>query len=272
MGVKLVRNTPYRLWYDLVSLFLERGHDIVEDNSGVAHFIFNNTFIIRHWNTFAFFTSNKCFDTYRNLGYSVKKNCNPFLAFRTHKINSLFLHYIDDQKWKYFLSSISAYSSKRRFTLGYNFKSHPARSGGCLHSISIIRSKLGDEVIINTKIQEVPKKFFADLVLFNFLIRDIQGSLMDYLDRPDFHLIDFGSIRVRINNSSTYFWTITMPHCLITHDLSHLRNPILRRVLERDWKRRRIFISKDYKYKSQERVWKLVLEKVKEEKIDENFS
>lgn len=255
--MKEVAKDPIDLWKRLCLSFMQHGEFITDDDSGVAQFVYNNQFIVREWSPDKIFDDQSYPELGTKLGYKITGG-EGWGRYSCLKLSQLWTHYVDSERYRKFEEALREYRDMRRFTIGYNFKSKPVRSGGCLNSVSVIR--LGNRheqfIVINTKIQEVPKKLFADLLFFNQIINHIKIAL-GYKHSSEV------AFKVIINNSALYFWVITMPLLLPIFGFKKFKNKKYRRILKRDWKRREK-LAYDNKYKQQGRVWKKVLEELEE--------
>lgn len=221
---------PIELWYNLCSGWVSGQEDWIEEKSGSMFFSYNNVMAVRwDYNT----VENQGKDLLYNLGYKRKGT----------KLTQLRNKYVDEkalQKLKKVYQS-AVKNEKSRFLYGMNFKMEPERSGGCLTGLQIMKKQNGSfGVHIYIKVCELPKKFAADLQLFNQIFRDLEIPNMT---------------SVAIHSTALFFWRITMPLLLPILGRQAFFNHEVIDLLNKDIGKLDRILHQSYKYKSHQAVW-----------------
>ena len=171
----LTVNKPADLWKELGLQFIT-----ASQAKGCMTYNFNNRFIIRKWKV------NECQKDMaiimRCLGYS------PGGTKMTHLRKS----YLIEDKFKILKEKVKEYQNKGRYTLGMNFNAQAERRGGCLLGFTIIRHSKKTWISIHMKVFEFPKKFAADILFFNQLIREL----------------GLNNVEVYINSAAFFYWML----------------------------------------------------------------
>lgn len=218
---------PYNLWLKLNYAFISKKGDVyVDENTGISVQSFHNTFTILNWDPEE--DERPLKRLMRQMGY----------ADGGTKITQLTNKYMDYEQLDKLRDALKEYREKDRFTLGMTFKNSPARSGGCLTGLQIVKYKGKEEAVIYAKIVEIPKKFAADLYFFN-------GILDALLFRGP----------VRIVTTCIFFWKVTAPLLIPILGLERFEHPVFRGHVIRKIKEREYLASDEYKYRNEARTW-----------------
>lgn len=227
MSLELFAKTPYRLWVQINKTFLsERCKTYVDEDTGISVQSFNNHFHIEHWDPNEMRPMLK--DLLHKMGYSKGGT----------KITQLTSKYLDWDQYDKLKEKLKEYRDKDRFTLGMTFRNSPARSGGCLTGMHIVKYANQEEAVFYAKIVEVPKKFAADLNFFNLFLRDIGFS------GP-----------VRVVSTCVFFWKVTAPLLIPVLGMDSFQYAPFRNHVQRKIAQRAYLASPEYKYRNEARTW-----------------
>ncbi len=218
---------PLYLWARLNLAFISKdGNDCVDENTGISVQSFHNQFKITHWDPER--EELRLLKMMHRMGYSDGGT----------KITQLTNKYMDHEQLEKMKEKLKEYRQKERFTLGITFKNSPARSGGCLTGLQIVKYQGREEAVIYAKIVEIPKKFAADLYFFN-------GILASLLFRGP----------VRIITTCIFFWKVTAPLLIPIFGLDRFEHPNFRAHVIKKIKERKHLASPEYKYRNEARTW-----------------
>lgn len=227
MSMHIQAATPRKLWLKMNLEFIgDRAELYIDENTGISVQSFHNRFEIDYWDPQE--EAPQLRDLLHKMGYSEGGT----------KMTQLYSKYVDIDQFERLQEALKEYRDKDRFTLGMTFRNSPARSGGCLTGLQIVKYQKREEAIIYAKIVEVPKKFAADLYFFN-----------DLLDTLAFR----GT--VRIFTTCTFFWKVTAPLLIPLVGLERFEYPAFRSHVIRKIKEREYLASDDYKYRNEARTW-----------------
>jgi hypothetical protein len=238
--INMEASSPLSLWGKLSLAFIGKGGDqYVDENTGISVQSFHNRFKIDYWDPDK--AELNLLKLLHKMGYSEGGT----------KITQLMNKYMDQDQLAQMKEKLKEYRDKDRFTLGMTFKNSPARSGGCLTGLQIVKYKGREEAVIYAKIVEIPKKFAADLYFFN-------GILDSLLFRGP----------VSIVTTCTFFWKVTAPLLIPIFGLERFEHPNFRSHVIRKIKDRAHLASPEYKYRNEARTWeylKPIIDKMVEE-------
>ena len=238
--INLESANPLYLWARLnISFISKEGDRYVDENTGISVQLFHNRFKITHWDPDR--EELRLLKMMHRMGYSDGGT----------KITQLTNKYMDQEQLVKMKEKLEEYREKDRFTLGMTFKNSPARSGGCLTGLQIVKYKGQEEAVIYAKIVEIPKKFAADLYFFNGIL----GSL---LFRGPVHIV----------TTCIFFWKVTSPLLIPIFGLDRFEHPTFRAHVIGKIKNRAHLASAEYKYRNEARTWeylKPIIDKMVEE-------
>lgn len=220
-------DTPRDLWYKINLQFIgAKAAENIDENTGISVQSFYNRFSISHW------------DTKRDKGELLKLLHQMGYSEGGTKITQLTNKYVDQDQLAKLKDALVEYRDKDRFTLGMTFKNSPARSGGCLTGLQIVKYQGREEAVIYAKIVEVPKKFAADLYFFNGILASLgfRGA-------------------VHIFTTCVFFWKVTAPLLIPLVGLERFKYPAFRSHVIRKIKDRAYLASEEYKYRNEARTW-----------------
>jgi hypothetical protein len=227
MSIHLQAGRPDTLWRRLNLEFISEGADqYIDENTGISVQSFFNQFDIDYWDPKE--SEPQLLKLLHKMGYSMGGT----------KITQLTNKYVDQEQLAKLKKALKEYREKDRFTLGMTFKNSPARSGGCLTGLQVVKYQGREEAVIYAKIVEVPKKFAADLYFFNGILADL-----------GFH----GT--VHIFTTCTFFWKVTAPLLVPLVGLERFKYRPFRDHVVRKIKDRAYLASPEYKYRNEARTW-----------------
>ena len=128
-----------------------------------------------------------------------------------NKLSTLENHYLNIQAAAELLAELES-NRKSRFTFGMNFNMGVKRKGGCLSSLFVVGkgSKL-PTVYITFKTLEIPKKFFADLLFLESILK---------------RLGLYGA-PVVIFSAAMFYWLLPSQALLPLFGIRKIKNPII---------------------------------------------
>ncbi len=225
--INVEASSPPTLWGKLNLAFISKeGNQYVDENTGISVQSFHNRFKVTHWDPER--EEMRLLKMMHRMGYSNGGT----------KITQLTNKYVDQEQLAKMKEKLKEYRDKDRFTLGMTFKNSPARSGGCLTGLQIVKYKGREEAVIYAKIVELPKKFAADLYFFNGLFRELNFM---------------GPVCIVI--TCVFYWKVSSPLNLPIFGLDRFENENFRRHVIKKCKERKYLSSPEYAYRSEARIW-----------------
>jgi hypothetical protein len=225
--INIEASSPISLWGKLNLAFISKdGNKYVDENTGISVQSFHNRFKITHWDPDR--EELRLLKILHKMGYSEGGT----------KITQLTNKYMDQEQLVKMKEKLREYREKDRFTLGMTFKNSPARSGGCLTGLQIVKYKGIEEAVIYAKIVELPKKFAADLYFFNGIF-----SQLGFM----------GSVHIVI--TCVFYWKVSSALILPIFGLGRFENENFRRHVIKKCKERKYLASPEYPYRSEARIW-----------------
>lgn len=237
-------NSAYSLWRRINRHFIAEDADHhIDENTGISVQSFDNKFTVDYWDPQN--DEKDLIELTHKMGYSKGGT----------KLTQLTNKYVDQDQMAKLKKALKVYREKDRFTLGMTFKNSPARSGGCLSSLQIVKYQKEERAFVYAKIVEVPKKFAADLLFFNGL----------------FGALSFSGT-VTIIPTCIFFWKVTAPLLVPVLGLDSFKYPPFRKHVLKKINDREYLASAEYKYRNEARTWeylKPVIDRmIKEGQID----